>query len=160
MRIPGETGDDQERGPLLQHGSYNVRISGAKEVTSKNGTPGIEIDYSCDVGEIREWLYVVPKSRWKAKAFLEACGLPAPGEAFDLDVSTLVGKTLRIWVEDETYNGETRQRVAKHDVATRVPNVSAKPKAADDDDIPFLWFDPVARGLVGIDGLLAETWRW
>jgi len=137
MRIPAAN-PEAERGDLLRPGSYNVQIVGAKEVESKNGTPGIEISYACDVGEIREWLYLTEKARWRITGFLEATGLPAPEDAFDLDVSTLLTRTLRITIEDETYQGATHQRVKRHEPATRAPNIAPAPRAISvDDDLPF-----------------------
>ncbi len=135
MNIPAAPAD-QDRGTLLDVGSYNVQIGNVSEVTSKSGTPGIQIDYTCDVGEIREWVYITPKTRWKLQELLDACRVETPEGAFDLDIATLIEKTLRIVVEEKTFDGKKQTHVAGHELANRTANVSTK-TAVSDDDIPF-----------------------
>lgn len=56
------------------------------------------------------------QAAWKLREFLEAVGLVKPGSkkaAGDLDTDKLVGKTIKIALKPDTYNGEPSPKVGK-----------------------------------------------
>jgi hypothetical protein len=57
-------------------------------------------------------------------------------ESFDWEPEDLVGKTARVVVKHETYEGKVRARVASF-VVPDEPSADAPSDSDDDDDVPF-----------------------
>jgi hypothetical protein len=118
---------------ILPPGKHQVTITEAKEGTSSGGHPEIEMQFSGDQGEIREWLQFTERTFGKVKQFMEAVGVQAkPGE--DFPTGELEGKRLGIMVTTEPRQDDpskTRSRVAAF-----LPSEGGNGSSGD-QDLPF-----------------------
>lgn len=119
----------------LAEGTYDFEITATEQGTSKQkGTPQITctmqvIGGPASVGkEVRHWVVLHPKSAWKVKLFLEACGVPyeeqkqqtAQGEMpiLDFDDEHLVGARFRARIEHQKGdNGKVFEQYQDYEVS-------------------------------------------
>lgn len=98
-------------------GDYAVKCVKA-EITksSEKETPGIAVIYRITEGknkgtQVRDNLWLTPKSLWRVRQTLEAMGLQVPSKRVKVEPSKLVGKACAITVDDEEYEGKLYSRV-------------------------------------------------
>lgn len=137
-------------GSILPSGSHVCTVEEAAE-GSQNDHPVIELKLRAIEGEheggvIRDWVHVTQASLGRVKQVLVACNYESAGD-FNLDVTELVGSTVRILVREEPkQDGSGNRNVVKsYERATSANAGAAAPSngfqpqgaGAQDDDIPF-----------------------
>lgn len=113
---------------------YHVKCVGAK--LGKSGdkeTPRVEVTYKIvegkyKGGQLRDDLYLTPKSLWRLRQTLEAMGMKIPNKAVGLDVDNLKGKELAVTLDDDEYNDTVYSKVV--DAFTL-----AEFEGSDDEDV-------------------------
>lgn len=100
----------------LPEGIYQLQVAKLEETTSSTGNPMWKVEYDVlDVeGGRKLWenFVLIDKALWKLQEFLEAVGVDT-SQVVDLDPQELVGMTVQAKVEQDTYQGETVNRVKK-----------------------------------------------
>lgn len=128
----------QGGGPLPE-GEYVCVIDESKEVTSRQGTDGVEMKMRVAEGDCmgrfvwdRIWFTqaALGVARWK----LQCARITIPEGSFTLNPANLVGRKVKVVVRHEEYDGKTRARVVGWEEAS---GTSASPAAQVHDDIPF-----------------------
>jgi len=98
-------------------GDYKAKVKSAKFGRSgEKETPRLEVTYVFAEGkvkgkEIRDDLYLTPKSLWRLRQTLEALGVKVPSKKVRVDPQKLVGKSAAITIEDEEYDGKIYSRI-------------------------------------------------
>lgn len=98
-------------------GDYAVKcIRAATGKSADKETPRIEVTYRFTQGklkgkEIRDDLYLTPKSLWRVRQTMEAMGIKVPSKKVKVDPSKFVGKTLAISIDDDEYDDKIYSRV-------------------------------------------------
>jgi len=96
---------------------YHVKCVSAK--LGKSGdkeTPRVEVTYKIVAGkqkggQLRDDLYLTPKSLWRLRQTMEAMGMKIPSKAVNLDVDMLKGKELAVTLDDDEYNDTVYSKV-------------------------------------------------
>lgn len=127
MAITFTTGDGKQQptfGPWPA-GEYLVRIVDAKEKTSSNGNPMIELrvrvvqDGDVKGGGIFDYLVFSDGAKWKVDAFLQAANKwPGENQPVDIDAADLVG----LEITAKLRVGKDREGNKKNEVETYVVN--------------------------------------
>lgn len=103
------------REPLAE-GVYTLRIAKVEEAVSSTGNPMLKVEY--DVlgveGTRKLWdnYVLIDKSLWKLKELFDALGIDT-SSIVEMDVQELVGMEVQAKVVQDTYNGDTVNRVKK-----------------------------------------------
>lgn len=99
-------------------GDYAVKVKSAKFGHSGDKeTPRLEVTYIFTQGklkgkEIRDDLYLTPKSLWRLRQALEAFGMDIPSKRSRLNPATLTGKQAAVTLEDDEYDDKIFSKVA------------------------------------------------
>jgi len=138
-----------ERPDHVEPGDYQVEVTDAIETVSKTGHEMIELKLKTSVGSyLYDFLVFIPSAFWKIDSFRAATGEEvSPEEDVEIIADDLIGRTGKVRLTVEEYNGKKRNKVAAWltQKADRMPAKStsvAKPAAQpqlnnSDDDIPF-----------------------
>ena len=100
----------------LEEGVYHLQIAKVEETNSSTGNPMLKIEY--DVmgveGNRKLWdnYVLIDKCLWKVKELFDAIGIDTSA-LVEMDVNELVGLEVQAKVIQETYNGDTMNRVKK-----------------------------------------------
>lgn len=103
------------REPLVE-GVYTLRIAKVEETTSSTGNPMLKVEY--DVvgvdGGRKLWdnFVLIDKALWKLKELFDALGIDT-SQIVEMDVQELIGLEVQAKVVQDTYNGDTVNRVKK-----------------------------------------------
>ena len=100
----------------LEEGVYSLTIAKVEETTSSTGNPMLKVEYDVnDVpGNRKLWdnYVLIDKCLWKVKELFDALGIDTSA-LVEMDVNELVGLEVQAKVIQETYNGDTMNRVKK-----------------------------------------------
>lgn len=96
---------------------YHVKCVSAK--LGKSGdkeTPRVEVTYKImngkhKGGQLRDDLYLTPKSLWRLRQTMEAMGIKIPNKSVNIDVDMLKGKELAVTLDDDEYNDTVYSKV-------------------------------------------------
>ena len=100
----------------LEEGVYHLQIAKVEETNSSTGNPMLKVEY--DVlgveGNRKLWdnYVLIDKCLWKVKELFDALGIDTSA-LVEMDVNELVGLEVQAKVIQETYNGDTMNRVKK-----------------------------------------------
>ena len=100
----------------LEEGVYHLQIAKVEETNSSTGNPMLKVEY--DVlgveGNRKLWdnYVLIDKCLWKVKELFDAIGIDTSA-LVEMDVNELVGLEVQAKVIQETYNGDTMNRVKK-----------------------------------------------
>lgn len=99
---------------LIPEGDQLLKIIGAKEVKSSNGTEMLVLDMEdAEGGFTRDNICLEGPGAFRAQQFIKAAGIEA--EDFEgMEPSDLVGMEINAEIKHEEYNGETRSKVNKY----------------------------------------------
>lgn len=128
----------QQGGGPIAEGKYMCVIHEAKETTSQQGTPGVEVVFRIVGGDfdgrfIWDRIWFTQKAMGMARWKVECTGMVIPAGAWTLEPSALVNRRVEVTVRHEEYDGKTQAKVKGWD-----PAGNAQPAtAANGDDIPF-----------------------
>jgi hypothetical protein len=135
----------------LPEGWHVVVIREVKEIKSGSGTPGLEFTLEATEGEfrgarVRDYQYVTERSYGAVRQKLEAARYPIPSGKFAIDLVRLRGRSVRVLVREEVFDGKPRARVKSWEPADATSGNSDMPAPAavgggaasyHDDEIPF-----------------------
>lgn len=100
----------------LEEGVYQLRIAKVEETNSSTGNPMLKVEYdvtSVDGGrKLWDNYVLIDKCLWKVKELFDALGIDT-SELVEIDVQELVGMEVQGKVIQETYNGDTVNRIKK-----------------------------------------------
>lgn len=146
---------------ILQPGVHTCRIHAEPALSqSSGGYPQLEMELTstAGLGNVRDWLVIIPSTYGKVAMLLTAAGVPIPEEEFDPDdlPKMVEGKVVEVHVGEEPDNRggrnadgtpKMRTRVQGYSPATGEPapdtrdfaqaNAGGLPEGRDDDSIPF-----------------------
>lgn len=98
----------------VKPGEYACEIINAEEGKAQSGNPIITLKLRLENGALLyERLVFTPAAYWKIDSFRAAIGdTVQPDEEVNIEADELVGRTGRIRVVNETYEGRLRNKVA------------------------------------------------
>lgn len=124
-------------GGFVPADTYRVIVEDAELATSKAGNPMINLWFRITQGDYKDVtltdrVTLSDKAMFRVVAFMQAVNLPTPKQRLNLNLNTLIGRTLEITTTEDEYNGQMRTNVASY-IAIR----GAVNNSADDfDDMP------------------------
>ncbi len=98
----------------VKPGEYDCEIVNAEEGKAQSGNPIITLKLRLENDALLyERLVFTPAAFWKIDSFRAAIGdLVLPDEEVNIEADELIGRTGRIRVVNETYEGRARSKVA------------------------------------------------
>ena len=100
----------------LEEGVYHLQIAKVEETNSSTGNPMLKVEYNVlgVEGNRKLWdnYVLIDKCLWKVKELFDALGIDTSA-LVEMDVNELVGLEVQAKVIQETYNGDTMNRVKK-----------------------------------------------
>lgn len=109
--------DYESKSYLQQEGKFTFTVDNAELTVSRAGNEMVVFDVSCDEGNMKLYMSLDVKARWKYNHFIAAC-LKLTKEArrnFELDYETihnqLIGKKFEGIVESRQYDKEEKVNV-------------------------------------------------
>lgn len=110
-------------------GVYNAEISGVEMAKTKSdNTDMLVFAITAGPGRYPYYCKIVPNQLWKLRELIEAAGTKVPNKVVQIDPAKYVGARINIELEDDTYNGKLRSRVAR---VAPFSQLAPKPKAAE-----------------------------
>lgn len=110
-------------------GVYNAEIAGVEMTKTKSdNTDMLVFAIVAGPGRYPYYCKIVPNQLWKLRELIEAAGTKVPNKVVQIDPAKYVGAKINVELEDDTYNGKLRSRVAR--VAT-FSELAPKPKAEE-----------------------------
>lgn len=110
-------------------GVYNAEIAGVEMTKTKSdSTDMLVFAIKAGPGRYPYYCKIVPNQLWKLRELIEAAGTKVPSKVVQIDPAKYVGAKINVELEDDTYNGKLRSRVAR--VAT-FSELAPKPKAEE-----------------------------
>jgi hypothetical protein len=130
------------RPDYVEPGEYSVEVINAEETTSQKGSEMIELKLRVQPSGavLFDHLVFTESAFWKIDAFRAATGENvAANEEVEIRADDLVGRTGRVKLTVEEFNGRKRNKVAAWLLPkpATAPLTNAQPTGKDDDNIPF-----------------------
>lgn len=95
-------------------GVYNAEIDGVKMTKTKSdNTDMLVFAIVAGPGRYPYYCKIVPNQLWKLRELIEAAGTKVPNNVVQIDPDKYVGAKINVELEDDTYNGKLRSRVAR-----------------------------------------------
>lgn len=95
-------------------GVYNAEITGVELTkTKKDGTDMLVFAIECGPGRYPYYCKIVPNQLWKLRELIEAAGTKVPNKVVQIDPAKYVGTRINVELEDDSYQGKLRSRVAR-----------------------------------------------
>lgn len=95
-------------------GVYNAEISGVEMTKTKSdNTNMLVFTIVAGTGRYPYYCKIVPNQLWKLRELIEAAGTKVPNKVVQIDPGKYVGAKINVELEDDTYNGKMRSRVAR-----------------------------------------------
>ena len=108
-------------------GVYNAEIAGVEMTKTKSdNTDMLVFAIVAGPGRYPYYCKIVPNQLWKLRELIEAAGTKVPNKVVQIDPAKYVGAHINVELEDDSYQGKLRSRVAR--VAT-FSELAPKPKA-------------------------------
>lgn len=110
-------------------GVYNAEIAGVEMTKTKSdNTDMLVFAIVSGPGRYPYYCKIVPNQLWKLRELIEASGTKVPNKVVQIDPAKYVGAKINVELEDDTYNGKLRSRVAR---VAPFSELAPKPKAAE-----------------------------
>lgn len=114
-------------------GVYNAKIAGVEMAKTKSdNTDMLVFAIKAGSGRYPYYCKIVPNQLWKLRELIEAVGTKVPNKVVQIDPAKYVGAKINVELEDDSYQGKLRSRVAR--VAT-FSELDPKPKAAAEPEV-------------------------
>lgn len=114
-------------------GVYNAEIAGVEMTKTKSdNTDMLVFAITAGPGRYPYYCKIVPNQLWKLRELIEAAGTKVPNKVVQIDPAKYVGAHINVELEDDSYQGKLRSRVAR--VAT-FSELAPKPKAAAEPEV-------------------------
>ena len=95
-------------------GVYNAEIAGVELAKAKkDGTDMLVFAIKCGPGRYPYYCKIVPNQLWKLRELIEAAGTKVPSKVVQIDPDKYIGKKINVELEDDTFYGKLRSRVAR-----------------------------------------------
>lgn len=95
-------------------GVYNAEIAGVEMTKTKSdNTDMLVFAIVAGPGRYPYYCKIVPNQLWKLRELIEAAGTKVPNKVVQIDPAKYVGAKINVELEDDTYNGKLRSRVAR-----------------------------------------------
>lgn len=124
-------------------GVYNAEIAGVEMTKTKSdNTDMLVFAIVAGPGRYPYYCKIVPNQLWKLRELIEAAGTKVPNKVVQIDPAKYVGARINVELEDDSYNGKLRSRVAR---VAPFSELAPKPKAAEPEveDDEFGEFDDI-----------------
>lgn len=110
-------------------GVYNAEIASVELTKTKSdNTDMLVFAIKAGSGRYPYYCKIVPNQLWKLRELVEAAGTKVPNKVVQIDPAKYVGAHINVELEDDSYQGKLRSRVAR--VAT-FSELAPKPKAKE-----------------------------
>ena len=114
-------------------GVYNAEIAGVELAKAKkDGTDMLVFAIKCGPGRYPYYCKIVPNQLWKLRELIEASGTKVPSKVVQIDPDRYVGKKINVELEDDTFYGKLRSRVAR---VSQFAEVDLKVQEEDQQDV-------------------------
>lgn len=119
-------------------GVYNAEITGVEMTKTKSdNTDMLVFAIVAGPGRYPYYCKIVPNQLWKLRELIEAAGTKVPNKVVQIDPAKYVGAHINVELEDDTYNGKLRSRVARvapfSEVAPKAPETAQDSGDVEDD---------------------------
>ena len=130
------------RPDYVEPGEYTVEVLNAEETVSQKGSDMIELKLRVQPSgaTLFDHLVFMETAFWKIDAFRAATGENvAPDQEVEIRADDLIGRTGRVRLIVEEFNGRKRNKVAAWlaPMPANAALTNANPKPKNDDNIPF-----------------------
>ncbi len=130
------TGVDKGTKRRIPAGDYAFKVDKCYEDVSQSGNNMVVFECVISEGKhkgFRAWVQcaITPKALWKLRQMLEALGVEVPQGKFKLVPKKYVGLEFGATVEDDTYEGKTRSKIAD---VFQLDELDSSTKTEDEDD--------------------------
>lgn len=110
-------------------GVYNAEIAGVEMTKTKSdNTDMLVFAIVSGPGRYPYYCKIVPNQLWKLRELIEAAGTKVPNKVVQIDPAKYVGARINVELEDDSYQGKLRSRVAR---VAPFSELSPKPKASE-----------------------------
>lgn len=110
-------------------GVYNAEIAGVEMTKTKSdNTDMLVFAIVAGPGRYPYYCKIVPNQLWKLRELIEAAGTKVPNKVVQIDPAKYVGARINVELEDDSYQGKLRSRVAR---VAPFSELAPKPKAAE-----------------------------
>lgn len=125
-------------------GVYNAEIAGVEMTKTKSdNTDMLVFAIVAGPGRYPYYCKIVPNQLWKLRELIEAAGTKVPNKVVQIDPAKYVGARINVELEDDSYQGKLRSRVARvapfSELAPKVKSEEVQQDVEDDfgefDDI-------------------------
>lgn len=118
-------------------GVYNAEIAGVEMTKTKSdNTDMLVFAIVAGPGRYPYYCKIVPNQLWKLRELIEAAGTKVPNKVVQIDPAKYVGARINVELEDDSYQGKLRSRVARvapfSELATK-PKAAAEPEVEEDE---------------------------
>ncbi len=114
-------------------GVYNAEIAGVEMTKTKSdNTDMLVFAITAGHGRYPYYCKIVPNQLWKLRELIEAAGTKVPSKVVQIDPAKYVGARINVELEDDSYQGKLRSRVAR---VAPFSELSPKPKAAAEPEV-------------------------
>lgn len=125
-------------------GVYNAEISGMEMTKTKSdNTDMIVFTITAGPGRYPYYCKLVPNQLWKLRELIEAAGTKVPNKVVQIDPAKYVGAKVNVELEDDTYNGKLRSRVARVAPFSELAPKAPEAETAQDVEDDFGEFDDI-----------------
>lgn len=124
-------------------GVYNAEITSVELTKAKSDSTDMLV-FAIKAGSGRYPYYckLVPNQLWKLRELIEASGTQVPNKVVQIDPDKYVGKKINAELEDDTFGGKLRSRVARVAQFTEVEH-KVKEEVQQDVEEDFGEFDDI-----------------
>lgn len=114
-------------------GVYNAEIAGVEMTKTKSdNTDMLVFAIVAGPGRYPYYCKIVPNQLWKLRELIEAAGTKVPNKVVQIDPAKYVGSRINVELEDDSYQGKLRSRVAR---VAPFSELAPKPKAATEPEV-------------------------
>ena len=114
-------------------GVYNAEIAGVEMTKTKSdNTDMLVFAIVAGPGRYPYYCKIVPNQLWKLRELIEASGTKVPNKVVQIDPAKYVGAKINVELEDDSYQGKLRSRVAR---VAPFSELAPKPKAAAEPEV-------------------------
>lgn len=114
-------------------GVYNAEIAGVEMTKTKSdNTDMLVFAIVAGPGRYPYYCKIVPNQLWKLRELIEAAGTKVPNKVVQIDPAKYVGARINVELEDDSYQGKLRSRVAR---VAPFSELDPKPKAAAEPEV-------------------------
>lgn len=125
-------------------GVYNAEIAGVEMTKTKSdNTDMLVFAIMAGPGRYPYYCKIVPNQLWKLRELIEAAGTKVPNKVVQIDPAKYVGTKVNVELEDDTYNGKLRSRVARVAPFSEVAPKAPEADTAQDIEEDFGEFDDI-----------------